>query len=722
VIIVEWNRVKFSEIEYLNFEQSFELAKYVSQIRDNHQDKANELIINILDIWDRVDVSTRQIWIDLIESAGFYPYLLRMIKNNGELDLTSEIRCAFHSSKNLNGITLHREQKYLSDLISQGKSLIVSAPTSFGKSLLIQEIVASNKYENILLIQPTLALINETRIKLKIFSEEYNIIVNTSQTIGDRNIFILTAERVLEYEGLPNIDYFILDEFYKLSSIRDDERSDVLNIALKKVLKFKPIFYFIGPNIDIIPDGFQERYNAFFYKTHYSLVNSEIEQVDINYQSTGVRSQAKEKEEKLFELLSVNSDQSIVYVSSPGRAYSLAKHYLDYLRENQLLEDPQQLPVNEWIEENLNSAWGLNELIKNKIGVHSGIIPKHLVHTMIEYFNESSLDVLFCTSTIIEGVNTSAKNVFIFDNKKGPNQLDFFDFSNIKGRAGRLLQHYTGKVYVFNNPPNKEMIELDIPFHDQKIINDEILINFEREEVSPKHINRYNELTDFDQDYLIQIKKNAVSVQGQKNIIRELEKQIRIDPNLITWTNFPNRNQLKYILSLAWNNLLKPTETTRPMTLNKLPVSVYKHLNNSVNQLIKEEMEFLQDRNPKWEHQRYIDTAIENIFREKRHWISYKVPKWLNVIDSLQKIVCIKNGLNHSGDYLSFASILENEGVEEAYSLLIDLGLPTSAINKIKSMIPSNLNDKDLILYVKNIRSEYVPTILDYEMAKIKQL
>ncbi len=47
------------------------------------------------------------------------------------------------------------------------KNLIVSAPTSFGKSLLIEDIVASRKYKNIVIIQPTLALLDETRKKLK---------------------------------------------------------------------------------------------------------------------------------------------------------------------------------------------------------------------------------------------------------------------------------------------------------------------------------------------------------------------------------------------------------------------------------------------------------------------------------------------------------------------------------------------------------------------------
>lgn len=720
---MEWDQMDLSELHFLDFEKSFSLAKHVSQIRVTKENYANEVIIKVLEIWDKVDASTKDIWIDLIESAGFYPYLLRMLKNTNQLDTTSEIRTAFHSSNKLKNITFHKEQKFLADMIAKGQNLIVSAPTSFGKSLLIQEIVALNKYENILIIQPTLALINETRISLNKFIENYNVIVNTSQRLGSKNIFILTAERVLEYEGLPEIDYCILDEFYKLSSLRDDERSDVLNIALRKILKFNPVFYFIGPNIDDIPEGFQERYNALFYKTNYSLVNTEIENVHIEYKNTGVRKQEKEKELKLFELLSLqNNEQSIVYVSSPSRAYSIAKRYFEYLNENQLLKQPQYLPICEWIEENIDKDWGFNTLIKNHIGVHSGIIPKHLVHSMIEYFNEGKINVLFCTSTIIEGVNTSAKNVFVFDNKKGPNPLDFFDFSNIKGRAGRLLQHYTGKVFVFNDIPNKEVFELDIPFHDQKLINDEILINFDRDEVQTLHLNRYDDLNNFDEDYLKVIRKNAVSVEGQKEIIKKLEQQIKINPNRIIWDNFPNRDQLDYVIELAWNHLLKPTETTRPMTLRKLPVTIRKHLSNNVNYLIKEEIEFLQGRNPNWEEQRSIDTAIENVFREKRHWVAYKVPKWLSVLDSLQKLVCKKAGLPKAGDYLFFASYLENEGVEEKFSLLIDMGIPSSIINKIKHTISDDLNGNDLVQFVKTIRREYIPSLLEYEIEKLKQL
>ncbi|WP_433774482.1 DEAD/DEAH box helicase [Bacillus wiedmannii] len=720
---MDWNQVDISNIESLNFEESFSLAKYILQKDVVTEEIANKIIIKVLDIWENVDDSTKDLWVDLIESAGFYPYLLRIIEAKNQLDTTSEIRSAYHSSKKLENITFHKEQKILANLIAEEKNLIVSAPTSFGKSLLIQEIISLNKYKNILIIQPTLALINETRISLRKFSNNYNIIVNTSQEMESKNIFILTAERVLEYEGLPDIDYCILDEFYKLSSFRDDERSDVLNIALRKVLKSDPIFYFIGPNIDNIPEGFKERYNAIFFKTQYSLVNTEIVKVDLEYQTTGVRKQAKEKEQKLFELLyTQRHEQSIVYVSSPQRAYNLAVKYYDYLNENGLVKEEQCLPVSEWIQENLSEDWGFNNLIKNYIGVHSGIIPKHLVHSMIEYFNEGKLDVLFCTSTIIEGVNTSAKNVFIFDNKKGPNPLDFFDFSNIKGRAGRMLKHYTGKVYIFNIVPQREDINLDIPYHDQKYINDEILVNLDRDEVHTSHLERYDELHDYNEELLKVIKKNAVSVAGQKEIIKKLRQKLESNPDLIMWDKFPNKYQLDFLISLSWNYLLKPTETTRPMTINKLPVTIRKHISNSLYVLIMEEKKYLKQQNPKWTEKRVIDTAIENVFREKRHWISYKVPKWLNVVNSLQKVLCKNEGLATSGDYSFFASYLENEGVEERFSLLIDMGIPSSVINKIDHLIPDDLKGQELIYFVKNLKREDVSSLMAYEIDKIGQL
>lgn len=69
----------------------------------------------------------------------------------------------------------------------------------------------------------------------------------------------------------------ILDEFYKLSSTRGDNRSNILNNAFLKVMKSKQCqFYLLGPNIDSVSDEFLKKYNAKFFKTRYTLVNTNV--------------------------------------------------------------------------------------------------------------------------------------------------------------------------------------------------------------------------------------------------------------------------------------------------------------------------------------------------------------------------------------------------------------------------------------------------------------
>ena len=174
---------------------------------------------------------------------------------------------------------MHIKQKELSDLLKSEVNVVASAPTSFGKSLLIEEIVASGIYNNIIIIQPTLALLDETRIKLRKYKDRYKTIVRTSQaySVDKGNLFLLTAERVMEYEEFPHIDLLIIDEFYKLSLRRKDERANILNNAFLRIVnKYNSKFYLLGPNIDGITEGFADKYNAVFFKSSYSLVDCDV--------------------------------------------------------------------------------------------------------------------------------------------------------------------------------------------------------------------------------------------------------------------------------------------------------------------------------------------------------------------------------------------------------------------------------------------------------------
>ncbi|HAN6463796.1 TPA: helicase, partial [Escherichia coli] len=138
-----------------------------------------DLLIQLIENKDKYSRELDHVLADLIESAGFYPYLLKE-----RLHISSsaqKIRFENNRSLNIEGKVFHDEQKYLLDLINSNKNVIASAPTSFGKSLLIEEIVASMKYKNILIIQPTLALLDETRKKLSRYLDKYKLIIRTNQ-------------------------------------------------------------------------------------------------------------------------------------------------------------------------------------------------------------------------------------------------------------------------------------------------------------------------------------------------------------------------------------------------------------------------------------------------------------------------------------------------------------------------------------------------------------
>ena len=127
----------------------------------------------------------------------------------------------------------------------------------------------------------------------------------------------------MEYSPLPKIDLLIVDEFYKMSLRRIDERATTLNNAFLKIVSSSNTqFYLLGPNIDDITPEFKEKYSALFYRTTFSLVDCNV--IDVSSQFNHSLSDRKQEEEKLpvlFKLLdSLRDSQTLIYCSSPARA------------------------------------------------------------------------------------------------------------------------------------------------------------------------------------------------------------------------------------------------------------------------------------------------------------------------------------------------------------------------------------------------------------------
>lgn len=702
-----------------DYDKSFNLASKCSKLLHEHKDLARIILIYILNNWSNIHINTKKIWIDLVETMGFYPYIK---KNEFDIQLDSlsdKIRYNTFASHYIDNIYLHLEQKKILKYLFSENNLILSAPTSFGKSLLIEEIIASEKYKNIIIIQPTLALLDETRRKLKKYKSRYKIIVNTKQIPSNTkgNLFLLTAERVLEYELYKNIDFLIIDEFYKFSNKRNDSRADILNNAFIKIMySFHPKFYMLGPNIDNISSGFAEKFNAIFYKTKYSLVECKV----INkYEEFTEKTTDGEKESKLFELLyTLKNEQTLIYCSSPEKTRRLAKKFYKYLLSKKYNKETN-IPLVEWINKNINDNWILSKELTLGIGLHSAALQKHISTSIINYFNEGKISYIFCTSTIIEGVNTSAKNIIFFDNHRGTNKIDYFDYSNIKGRSGRLMQHYIGNLYNFVPIPKKENIMVDIPFFEQnkETLSDEILINIPKKDVRKENKERYENLYKYDPDLMNIIKKNGVNIQCQHSIYNTLLHDLKTDKkNNIIWKQQPNWNQKLYILELAFNHsLIKKSHIVLSPKQLCLFLDKYEQQGDGLKNLIQACINIENTKNKKNKNQdELIDTAIGNAFNLIRQYFQYQVPKAFQVIDSLQNYINKCNN-QESGSYSYYIQKLEGDFIRENLIILLEYGIPKETIKKIEKYIPNDIYDDEVVTFIQNNKNILYKMLMEYE-------
>ena len=113
-----------------------------------------------------------------------------------------------------------------------------------------------------------------------------------------------------------------------------------------------------------------------------------------------------------------------------------------------------------------------------------------------------------------------------------------------------------------------------------------------------------------------------------------------------------------------------------------------------------------------------FDEAVRDIFQILRHWFHYKVPKWLNVMNSLQKYVCEKNGLK-PGDYTYFSTQIENDFVRKNLAILVEYGIPTSAIDKIREEISEDLSEDDVLDEIRKKNLIETSGLIEYEKEKI---
>ena len=174
-----------NDIETEIFESCHEISYLIS--KDDESSARNKLIL-LLDFHKKNNLDYNPIVNHLIRTLGLYPY----IKTDTSQWQDAFIYEIFKVNVGLSEpITLHREQSIVLKKLLEGKNLAISAPTSFGKSFIIDAFISLKKPDNVLIIVPTISLTDETRRRLhKKFSSEYKIITTSDVELDEKNLFI----------------------------------------------------------------------------------------------------------------------------------------------------------------------------------------------------------------------------------------------------------------------------------------------------------------------------------------------------------------------------------------------------------------------------------------------------------------------------------------------------------------------------------------------------
>lgn len=663
----------------------FQIIKEVATLVAIDQSVGQEFVLRLLARIKDFQGMESMIY-SLVRQVGLFPYL-----EEENLSLKDTIAYEVHRPSGFKeNIVFHHAQAEVYYTLLRGENVVLSAPTSFGKSLIIDSIIASQKHSNIFIIVPTIALIDETRKRLSKFKDLYKIITHPNQSFSQHNIFILTQERAIEIIPDVNVDFFVIDEFYKLSPQKtDEERCHILNQVFYMLVKKDAQFYLLGPNIEQVTNSLLDNVKFKFIKTDYKTVVSERHLVNLKDGETPI--------EQLIELSSSLEDPTLIFCQSPASANKVAKAFCD---SNKFERTDENKDLADWLRSNYHSQWILPDCLEYGIGIHHGKIPRAIAQKCIRLFNEGKIRYLICTSTLIEGVNTKAKNVIVYDNKIAKTKFDYFTFNNICGRSGRMFSHFIGHIYLFHEPPAPELPLVDFPIFTQTDdAPEKLLINVDvadLNESSKRKLKKY-----FEQDVLSQetLKKNSyIDLDKQLELASFIQSKLNRIHNLMKWEQYPTNEQLKSACRLIWDYFVSSKKRIYGVSsgeqlhfrLNQFRGA--KNIKNFIATIIEAKDVQTPDS---------INCAIELAFDIQRHWINYQFPRYLMSLGDIANDIFRKNNLPLC-DYSYFASLVECYFMAPYVIPMDEYGLPIQISKKIGDMIEISSNMDDALKQLSN--------------------
>ena len=389
-----------------------------------------------------------------------------------------------------NAVVLTEFQHRLWTKLRRRQRLAITAPTSAGKSFILQNFLASLLDQSndcsIVYIVPTRALIAQVSRDLRNLTNARNteksaaveiltVPVESGTALPRRAIYVMTQERLqLMLGGHRELigHVIVVDEAH---AIADGSRGVLLQWVVEDLLRRAPdaqllfassgvrnleVFGRLLGLSDIEPLASHEPTVAqnFLPVTveqpkhglvtlHLQEINaprSVVAQVDLG-RRTVTRVEMLVNASLAFGLGATN----IVYANGTGDAETIALELAARFAPRE--PTPERENLAQLAAEAVHRSYALVECVKKGVAFHYSNMPTQVRQVIEKAVSDGVIDYLVCTSTLLQGVNLPAKNVFMCRPEKGQFvPLESVDFWNLSGRAGRLLKEFQGNIFLID--------------------------------------------------------------------------------------------------------------------------------------------------------------------------------------------------------------------------------------------------------------------------------
>ncbi len=389
---------------------------------------------------------------DVSLQIGFYPvsdYLLRhgLVERTGisETIVNNSISKRYVSFEGYIE-TLEQNAAAKNILAGLDQDIVYIAPTSYGKSSIIREIIKRTDYSRIGIIVPTKSLLIQTYNDIKKLGLDYKLILHDEMyepARDSRFIGILTQERAtrLINKGNVSFDILFIDEAHNL--LDDDSRSIILSrlIQLNGSLKRDQKLVYLSPLID---DSNNVKLRHIDNSILTKRIQHDLKTVELYLCENGecfcydrFTGEYVPKGSSSFwdYVIQTSLQKNFIYHNRPKFIEQLAIALSEKLPEIKNSDNIDRI-INT-LKREVHPSFYMVSLLEHGVIYLHGKIPNLIKEYLEDAFKkEPELRYILANNVILEGVNHPIDNLFIASTYG----LDGKRLTNLIGRVNRLNQ------------------------------------------------------------------------------------------------------------------------------------------------------------------------------------------------------------------------------------------------------------------------------------------